>query len=36
MFSPTLGMTISYAKIVDNNEHSQDGTIFRMTGKYLF
>lgn len=35
-FSPTLGMTISYAEIVSNNEHSQDGTMFRMTGKYLF
>ncbi len=35
-FSPTLGMTISYGEIVSNNEHSQDGTMFRVTGKYLF
>lgn len=35
-FSPTLGMTISYAEIVSNNEHSQDGRMFRMVGKYLF
>ncbi len=35
-FSPTMGMTMSYAEIVSNNEHSQDGTMFRVTGKYLF
>jgi len=35
-FSPTLGMTLSYGEIVSNNEHSQDGTMFRITGKYLF
>jgi high-affinity Fe2+/Pb2+ permease len=35
-FSKTLGMTISYGEIVNNNEYSQDGTMFRMTGKYLF
>lgn len=35
-FSPTLGMILSYGEIVSNNEHSQDGTMFRMTGKYLF
>ena len=35
-FSPTLGMTLSYGEIVSNNEHSQDGSMFRMTGKYLF
>jgi hypothetical protein len=35
-FSKTLGMTMSYGKIVSNNEHSQDGTMFRMVGKYLF
>ena len=35
-FSPTLGMTLSYGDIVSNNEHSQDGSMFRMTGKYLF
>ncbi len=35
-FSKTLGMTLSYGEIVSNNEHSQDGTMFRMTGKYLF
>jgi len=35
-FSKTLGMTISYGEIVENNEYSQDGRMFRMTGKYLF
>jgi hypothetical protein len=35
-FSKTLGMTLSYGKIVDHNENSQDGSMFRMTGKYLF
>jgi hypothetical protein len=35
-FSKTMGMTISYGEIVNNNEHSQDGRMFRMTGKYLF
>lgn len=35
-FSPRLGMTLSYGKIVDHNEHGQDGRMFRMTGKYLF
>ncbi|WP_277619067.1 transporter [Sulfurovum riftiae] len=35
-FSPTLGMTLSYGEIVSNNEHSQDGKMFRLTGKYLF
>ena len=35
-FSPTVGMTLSYGEIVSNNEHSQDGSVFRVTGKYLF
>jgi len=35
-FSTTLGMTLSYGEIVSNNEHSQDGSMFRLTGKYLF
>ena len=35
-FSKTLGMTLSYGKIVDHNENGQDGRMFRMTGKYLF
>jgi len=35
-FSKTLGMTLSYGEIVNNNEHSQDGKMFRLTGKYLF
>ena len=35
-FSPTMGMTLSYGEIVSNNEHSQDGSMFRVTGKYLF
>ncbi len=35
-FSPTIGMTLSYGEIVSNNEHSQDGSMFRVTGKYLF
>ena len=35
-FSKTLGMTVSYGKIVEHNENGQDGTMLRMTGKYLF
>ena len=35
-FSPRLGMTLSYAEIISNNENSQDGSMFRVTGKYLF
>jgi len=35
-FSPTLGMTVSYGNIVDQNKNSQDGHMFRVTGKYLF
>ena len=35
-FSKTMGMTLSYGEIVNNNEYSQDGSSFRITGKYLF
>ena len=35
-FSPTLGMTLSYGEIISNNKNSQDGSMFRVTGKYLF
>jgi len=29
-------MTVSYGEIVNNNEYSQDGSMVRITGKYLF
>jgi len=35
-FSKTMGMTVSYGEIVNNNEYSQDGSMLRITGKYLF
>ena len=35
-FSPRMGMTLSYGEIVSNNENSQDGSMVRVTGKYLF
>ena len=35
-FSTTVGMTLSYGEIISNNEHSQDGSMFRVSGKYLF
>lgn len=35
-FSKTVGISASYGTVVDRNENSQDGTMFRMTLKYIF
>ncbi len=35
-FSKTLGITASYGTVVERNENSQDGDMFRMTFKYIF
>ena len=35
-FSRTLGVSASYGTVVDRNKNSQDGTMFRMTLKYIF